>query len=52
MSALTEQADGHSKKGYGGHQWLKRRKNKLERRKAKQDPECAPTYGRYKGWEM
>lgn len=28
----------------------KKRKKRLERRKAKKDPEAQPTYGKYKGW--
>lgn len=28
----------------------KRRKSKAERRRAKLNPECAPAYGRYRGW--
>lgn len=46
-----EQADGKSQRGGGYHQFLKRRKNRVERRKAKRDPEAAPTYRRYAGWE-
>jgi|APGre2960657404_1045060.scaffolds.fasta_scaffold878139_1 hypothetical protein len=46
-----EQADGKSTRGGGYHQFLKRRKNRVERRKAKRDPEAAPTYRRYAGWE-
>lgn len=53
MSAkgLPEQADGHSKRGRGYHQFIKRKKNRSERRKAKQNPEAPPTYGKYRGWE-
>jgi len=29
---------------------LKRAKVRGERREAKRDPECQPTYGRYGGW--
>lgn len=31
--------------------WMKKVKARFERRKAKQDPECFPTYNKYKGWE-
>ena len=47
----TEQADGKSKRASGYHQFLKKRKHRLERRKAKRDPEQPATYTRYKGWE-
>lgn len=30
---------------------LKRQKNKAERKRARQNPECQPNYGRYYGWE-
>jgi len=30
--------------------WCKKAKARIERRKAKHDPECAPGYGRYSGW--
>ena len=30
--------------------FCKKRKNKLERRKAKYNPTFQPTYGKYKGW--
>lgn len=32
-------------------QFCKRRKIKHERQKARIDPECAPTYGRYMGYD-
>lgn len=51
LRGLTEQADGHSRRPGGYHQFLKRRKNRLERKKAKADPESFPTYGKYQGWE-
>lgn len=49
--ALTEQADGHSKRGSGYHQFIKKRKIRTERRRAKIDPQVVPTYRRYRGWE-
>jgi hypothetical protein len=42
-------ADGQS--GGKGHQRIKKQKRRVERRKAKRDPECTPTYGRYDGYE-
>jgi len=47
----TKQADGKSKRGDGYHQFIKRRKSRIERRKAKLNPSCQPTYGKYAGWE-
>lgn len=52
-SRLKEQADGSS----NGHarSWksmLKRAKNRAERRKAKQKPDCFPTYGKYWGYQL
>jgi len=46
------QADGKSKRAGGCHQYLKRLKNRTERRRAKRDPECAPAYGKYHGYEL
>lgn len=46
-----EKADGRSKRGDAYHQFLKRRKNRSERRRARENPECIPAYGRYKGYE-
>lgn len=31
--------------------FLKISKNRVERRRAKQDPECPPMYGRFRGYE-
>lgn len=45
-----EQADGSSKSKY--HGFLKRAKRRLERRRARHNPECIPGYGRYTGYEM
>lgn len=39
----------HKKVGFRDH--LKKSKKRQERRKAKLDPECQPTYGKYQGWE-
>lgn len=47
--ANIEQADGKSGSNY--HRWLKRAKARSERRRAKQNPEAVPGYGRYAGWE-
>lgn len=46
-----EQADLKQSSKNAYHKFLKRRKNRLERRKANIDPECVPGYGKYKGWE-
>ena len=54
MSKLLEQADGRSKRSLRRgdyHRHLKKAKIRHERRRANQDPECAPLYGRYAGWE-
>jgi hypothetical protein len=42
-----EKADGKS-----SHRYFKRRKNRAERRRAKSNPECTPSYGKFRGWEM
>ena len=47
--ASVEQADGHSGTAY--HRYLKKHKNRIERRKANADPESPPAYGKYKGYE-
>jgi len=49
--AQVEQADGHSKHGGAYHQFIKRRKRRNERRRAKQDPECLPAYNRFRRYE-
>lgn len=33
------------------HKWDKQKKHRIERRRANQDPDCAPAYRRYAGWE-
>jgi hypothetical protein len=45
----NEQADGKGR-GLWLRVYVKRRKARLERRKARLDPECTPGYGRYRGW--
>ncbi len=47
----VEKADGHSKRGRGGHQFLKRRKRRLERKQSKLNPEYQATYNKHRGWE-
>lgn len=54
---MSEKADGSSRSGAGRrkgqyHKFLKRYKNRIERRRAKENPECQPWYGKYKGWEL
>jgi hypothetical protein len=39
----------HKKSKY--RDFLKKSKTREERRKAKLDPECQPTYNKYQGWE-
>ncbi len=46
-----EQADGSSSRKGGYHASLKKVKNRVERRRAKYDPECLPAYRRYRGYE-
>ncbi len=48
--AKVEQADGYS--GRRWHSFLKQQKRRLERHKAKRNPECLPTYGKYRGYEL
>ena len=45
-----EQADGYS--GGKWHAFLKRMKRRYERRKAKRNPECPASYGKYNGYEL
>ena len=52
LGKLCEQADGRSRRPNGYHQFLKHRKRRVERRKARKNPETQPTYGRYRGWEL
>jgi hypothetical protein len=52
-----EAADGSSKTGAAYrksnyHKFLKKAKNRHERRKAKRKPDCLPTYGKYSGYEI
>ena len=47
---LVEQADGYSGRKY--HKFLKVRKRRVERRRAKGNPECPPQYGKYRGYEL
>jgi hypothetical protein len=44
-----EQADGSGGKW---HAFLKRMKRRYERRKAKRNPECLASYGKYRGYEL
>lgn len=45
------QADWHGTRASSYHQFLKRRKRRLERHKANLDPEAPATYTKYSGWE-
>lgn len=46
-----EQADGKSGKRGGYHQFLKKQKHRIERHRAKADPETQPLYRAYAGYE-
>ena len=46
-----EQADLKCGNASGYHRFIKKQKLRIERRRAKQNPECAPAYSRYAGWE-
>lgn len=48
-ASLSEKADGT---GWDirCRVFLKRRKARSERRRARLNPECVPGYGRYRGW--
>jgi hypothetical protein len=56
MSLQDTKADSPAKYRHSRsrwHYWLKRFKARLERRRAKKDPECDESYGKYKGgWEL
>ena len=47
--AKCEQADGASGGHY--HRFIKKHKLRIERRRAKRNPECIPTYRKYSGYE-
>lgn len=49
-SGLGEVADGNNKHGSRNRQRLKRRKVRVERHKAKKDPEAQPAYRKYRGY--
>lgn len=36
--------------GHSYHRFLKRKKSRLERRRAKRRPDCLPAYRRYRGY--
>ncbi len=45
-----QQADGSGGRAY--HSFLKKHKRRHERRRAKRNPECLATYGKYRGYEL
>jgi hypothetical protein len=45
------QADSRWASGTSYHRFIKRQKVRVERHRAKRNPECLPTYGRYNGYE-
>lgn len=49
--ARIEQANGRWGRPCAYHKSLKRRKARVERRRAKAQPDCAPGYGRYRSYE-
>jgi len=49
--ALKEQADGKHGWARGYHKSLKVSKRRIERHRAKQNPEAQPAYGKYAGYE-
>jgi hypothetical protein len=48
--AKGKAADGYSGGNY--HRFLKKYKLRIERRKAKRNPECIPAYRKYYGYEL
>ena len=48
--AKVEQADGVSRRAGSAKQFTKKRKARAERRMAKLEPEIAPGYGHYNGY--
>lgn len=48
---FCEQADGRNKGPRSYHAYLKKNKRRMERRKAKINPEVQPGYGKYRGYE-
>ena len=46
--AKCEQADGPSGRRHG---FLKRQKRRLERHRARRNPEVVPSYNKYRGYE-
>lgn len=49
--AGINQADNRNNKGSRYHRYLKIAKVRLERRRAKRNPQCLPTYRKYDGYE-
>ena len=50
-ASKVECADGKSRRAGSWHKFLKRMKNRSERRREKRDAECHPGYGKYSGWQ-
>jgi len=48
--ALGIGVGGGQEANHRSKRYYKRHKAKFERRKAKRNPECVPTYGRYRDW--
>jgi len=49
--AGINQADNRHNKGSHYHRYLKRAKVRLERRRAKRNPQCLSAYRKYDGYE-
>lgn len=50
IKGLVEQADVHTRRPNAARQFVKKKKRRIERRRARQDPEVQPTYNKYGGW--
>jgi hypothetical protein len=35
----------------GSNKWAKQKKHRIERQRAKREPDCTPCYRKYCGWE-
>ena len=47
MGTPNFQADG-----YGSKKFIRKSKHKVERKRAKKDPDCVPQYNKYNGWQL
>jgi hypothetical protein len=51
MDQLVSEGDKPWRMDRKSHKMVKKWKNRRERKRAKDDPECAPEYSKYDGWE-